>query len=177
MAASERCSSCGGDHRLADGVDEHGVPLRAEPGSAGADVLGEPLVVLQVLGDGDPAGEFLRDLAVDPLEQAPAFGQVLLAGAMTVRMNWVQSKRRPSTWYSSSHIKTLSRMILTDLAASVIGPGVSPRRVRPVVVVEVDSAAIVLAPAVELPQIEVAGAQSGCKQRPGSPRCPARGRA
>ena len=49
--------------------------------------------------------------------------------------------------------------VLTDLAASVIGPGFSPRRVGPVVVVEVDSAAIVLGPAVELPKIEVAGAQ------------------
>ena len=67
----------GSDHRLADGVDEVGVPLRAEPGAAGADVLGEPFVVLQVLGDRDPAGEFLSDLAVDPLEQAPAVGQVL----------------------------------------------------------------------------------------------------
>ena len=48
---------------------------------------------------------------------------------------------------------------LADLAASVIGPGVAPRRVRPVVVVEVDAAAIVLAPAVELPEIEVARAE------------------
>ena len=72
----------GGDHRLADGVDEIGIPLRAEPGSAGSNVLGEPLVVLQILGDRDPAGKFLRDLAVDPLEQAPAFGQVLVAGAI-----------------------------------------------------------------------------------------------
>ena len=50
-------------------------------------------------------------------------------------------------------------MILTDLAASVIGPGVPPRCVRPVVVVEVDPAEIVLGPAVELPKIEVARAQ------------------
>ena len=70
------------DHRLADGVDKVGIPLRAEPGAAGPDVLGEPLVVLQVLGDGDPAGEFLSDLAVDGLEQAPAIGQVRAAGAV-----------------------------------------------------------------------------------------------
>jgi len=57
-----------GDHRLADRVDEVGIPLRAEPGSACPNVLGEPLVVLQVLGDRDPPGVFLGDLAVDPLE-------------------------------------------------------------------------------------------------------------
>ena len=48
---------------------------------------------------------------------------------------------------------------LTDLAAPVIGPGFSPRRLGPVVVVEVNSAAIVLGPAIELPKIEVARAQ------------------
>jgi hypothetical protein len=57
-----------GDHRLADGVDKAGVPLRAEPGSACPNVLRKPLVVLQVLGDRDPPGVFLGDLAVDPLE-------------------------------------------------------------------------------------------------------------
>ena len=51
------------------------------------------------------------------------------------------------------------KQVLTDLAASVIGSGLSPRRVGTVVVVEVDSAVIVLGPAVELPKIKVAGAQ------------------
>ena len=48
---------------------------------------------------------------------------------------------------------------MPDLAASVIGPGVPPGRFGPLVVVEVDAAAIVLGPAVELLQIEVARAQ------------------
>jgi hypothetical protein len=45
--------------------------------------------------------------------------------------------------------------ILSDLVASVIGTGVSPRRMRPVIVVEIDSTVIVLGPAVELPKIEI----------------------
>jgi hypothetical protein len=49
--------------------------------------------------------------------------------------------------------------ILPDLAASVIRPGLPPGGMRPVVVVEVDATAVVLGPAVELPQIEVARAQ------------------
>lgn len=49
--------------------------------------------------------------------------------------------------------------VLTHLAASVIGPGLSPGCVGSVIVVEVDATAIVFAPAVELPKIEVAGAQ------------------
>ena len=45
--------------------------------------------------------------------------------------------------------------ILSDLVASVIGAGLAPRRMGPVIVVEVDSTAIVLGPAVELPKIEI----------------------
>lgn len=45
--------------------------------------------------------------------------------------------------------------ILSNLVASVIGTGVSPRRVRPVIVVEVDATVIVLGPAVEMPKIEI----------------------
>ena len=51
------------DHRLADGVDEHCVPLRAEAGSTRANALGEPFVVLQILGNRDPVGKSLRYLA------------------------------------------------------------------------------------------------------------------
>jgi hypothetical protein len=67
-------------------MNEVGITLRAEPGAAGPNVLSEPRVVLQVFGDRDPATEVLRDLAVEPLEQALAFGQVLVAGPWTVRM-------------------------------------------------------------------------------------------
>src|SRR4029077_6199613 len=51
--------------------------------------------------------------------------------------------------------KNIVEDILSDLMSAVIGTGVSPRRIRPVIVVEVDSAAVVLGPAVELPKIEV----------------------
>src|ERR1043166_4080120 len=51
--------------------------------------------------------------------------------------------------------KDVVKNILSDLVASVIGAGVSPRRMRPVIVVEVDSTAIVLGPAVELPKIKI----------------------
>src|SRR6185295_18260015 len=45
--------------------------------------------------------------------------------------------------------------ILSDLVASVIGTGVSPRRLGPVIVVEVDATAVVLGPPVELPKVEI----------------------
>lgn len=140
-------------------MDEVGIPLHAEPGAASPNVLGDPRVVLQVLGDGDPAGKFLRDLAVDPLEQAPALGQVPVAGAVH-RVDELGSVEAQAVdvVFLEPHADVIED-ILPDLAASVIGPGVPPWGVRPVVVVEVDAAAMVLGPAVELPQVEVTRAQ------------------
>ena len=48
---------------------------------------------------------------------------------------------------------------LAHLGAAVVGAGVAPRRLRAPVVVEVDAAAVVLAPAVEPPQVEVGRAE------------------
>ncbi len=149
----------GSDHRLADRMDELGVPLRAKSGAAGANVLGEPLVVLKILGDRDPAFEFPRDLAIDVLEQAPALRQVLRVGTVdgANELGAVETEA-VDVVFLEPHQGVIDE-VLADLPSSVIRPCFSPRRVGPVVVVEVDSAAIVLAPAVELPEIEVAGAQ------------------
>ncbi len=49
--------------------------------------------------------------------------------------------------------------VLADLTSSVVGAGLPPRRATAVVVVEIDPAALVLGPAVELPEVEVAGAE------------------
>src|SRR4030067_20501 len=49
----------------------------------------------------------------------------------------------------------VSHLLFCKSSAIVIRPGVPPRCVRRVFIVKVDSAAIVLGPAVELPQIEV----------------------
>ena len=159
MASERALLVVGSDDRLADGVDEVGVPLRAEPGAPGPHVLGEPFVVLQVLGDRDPAGESPRDLAVDPLEQAPALGQVLIARPVDGANEFGAVEAEAVDVVFLEPHQDVIEDELPDLVASVIGPGFSPRRLGPVVVVEVDSAAIVLGPAVELPEIEVAGAQ------------------
>jgi len=148
-----------GDHRLADGMNEVGIPLRTEPGAAGPNVLSEPRVVLQVFGDRDPATEVLRDLAVEPREQAPAFGQVLVAGSVDgAYVDGAVEAEAVDVVFFEPHENVVAE-VLPDLTVSVSRPGVPPRRMRPVVVVEVDAAALVLGPAVELPQIEVARAQ------------------
>src|SRR5207248_1031208 len=64
------------DERVAGGVHEAGTPLRAKTGAARADVSGDPLVVLHVLGDRDLPGLAGVDLRVDPLHHSPAVGDV-----------------------------------------------------------------------------------------------------
>src|SRR5512134_209193 len=133
-------------------MDEVGIPLRAEPGAAGPHVLGEPLVVLQVLGDRDPVGEFLSNQGVNGLEQTPASGQVLAARTMRgANVDSAVEAETVNVVFVEPHGGVIED-ILTDLAASVIGTGVTPRCGRPSIVIEVDPPAIVLRPAVKLPK-------------------------
>ena len=145
----------GSNHRLADGVDEVGIPLRAEPGAAGPDVFSEPFVVLQVLGDGDPAGVFLSDQGIDRLKQAPAIGEVLAAGAMRgANVDRSIETEAVHVVFVEPHAGVIED-ILAHLAAPVIGPGVAPGCARPFVVVKANAAATILGPAVALPKVEV----------------------
>jgi hypothetical protein len=66
----------GPGQRMADRVQEAGVPLGVEPGPAGAGALGDPLVVLHVLGDAELPWLAAVDLVVDPAHQLPAVGEV-----------------------------------------------------------------------------------------------------
>ena len=102
---------------------------------------------------------FGEGLAIYPLEQAPALRQVLLAGTVDCanELGAVEADAINVVFLEPHH--DVIEEELTDLAASVIGPGFPPRRVCAVVVVEVDPTAIVLAPAIELPKIQVAGTQ------------------
>src|SRR5688572_15182074 len=65
-----------GDDGLPYGMHEAGVPLRAKPRAAAAGVPGDPLVVLQILGDDELPRLPAANLAVDALEQSPAVRQI-----------------------------------------------------------------------------------------------------
>src|SRR5262245_16137668 len=60
-------SVIGGNDGVADGMDERRVPLRAEAGTAGTGIAGDPVVVLEILGHGYFPRLLRADIVVDPL--------------------------------------------------------------------------------------------------------------
>ena len=99
------------------------------------------------------------DLAVDPLHQRPAVVDVVAA----VAGDRADVQRHVEAQAVDVELVEPHQRVVADelahLAAAVVGPGVAPRRRRLVVVVEVDAALVVLAPAVESPEVEVARAE------------------
>ena len=135
------------------------IPLTVEAGAANAGGLADPVAVVEVLGHRDLAGELRVDLVVAPLQHAPGVGQFLpvLVGAADV-LGAV-----PAQAVHPELVQPHQRVVpdeLAHLGAAVVRSRVAPRRggLRGVVVEE-DAAEVVLAPAIELPHVEVGGAQ------------------
>ena len=107
-------------------------------------------------------GKALGDLAVDPLQQAPALLEhVAFVALVTAHAADVERhvEAQPVEVVLVEPVERVVADELADLAAAVVGPGVAPGRVAAPVVVEVDAALVVLAPAVEPPEVEVARAE------------------
>jgi hypothetical protein len=139
-----------------------GAPLRPEARAAAADRTGQPRIVLHVLGDGDLPRLAVADLAIDPLQQAPAVGQV---GARivvaSVDVTDPSGGVEPQA-VAAALLQPAQRVVadvLAHFAAAVVGAGIAPRRIAAPVVVEIDAALPVGAPAVELPEVEVGRAE------------------
>src|SRR5689334_13466306 len=144
------------DEIVAQRMEESRAPLRAEASAAIADRARQPRIVLHVLGDGDLPRLAAADLAVDPLQERPAVGQV---GARIViaAVDVADPPGRVEAQAVAPGLLEPAQRIVADVlahrAAAVVGPRIAPRRLSPPVVVEVDAALPVLAPAVELPEI------------------------
>src|SRR5713101_8857531 len=65
------CDDC-----IPDGMHKTGVPLGTKTRSADISLLGYPLVILQIFGDRDLPRLREANFIVDPLQEAPAIGQV-----------------------------------------------------------------------------------------------------
>src|SRR5262249_55888301 len=155
-------SVVGREERAAQRMEEAGAPLRAEAGATGADRAGDPRIVLHVLGDGEFPRLALAHLAVDPLQQAPAVRQVAARIAVAAQHLADPAGGVEAQAGAAALLQPAQRIVadvLAHLAAAVVGPRVAPRRLPAPVVVEVDAAPPVLAPAVELPEVEVARAE------------------
>ena len=132
------------------------IPLRMEARTAPVRVGGDGRIAVQILGDHDPARKTLAHVLVHVLHQAPAFRNRLAA----VPVHAVDVEDHvPAQAVDVVVLKPHHRVVvdeLTNLATAVVRASVPPGRLRAVVVVEVDAALVVLLPAIELPQVEIA---------------------
>ena len=140
-------------------MHEVGVPLGMKACTAGAGLVGHGAEVAQVFADQDGVGKALSQLAVDPLQQAPAVWQIVVAfaGHAADVQRHVHAQAVDAVLLHPHQGVVADE--LADLAAPVVRPGVAPGRGGAVVVVEVDPAAVVFAPAVKAPQVQIAGAE------------------
>jgi len=145
----------GGGHYGAHRVDKVGCPLGVESGSASSGGFCEPLVALEVFGD----IEFPRlagvDFVVYPLHEAPPIRVIAPVGLADVE-GAVPSETVDVEVFEP-HDGVVAD-VLADESAAEIWPCVAPGGYGSVVVIEKDSAASVLTPAIESPKVEIAGA-------------------
>ena len=146
-------------------MHEPGAPLGTEAGASRPYVSRDPFVVLHVLGDHELPRLPGAQLAVDPLHQAPAVRDV--GAGLGVRADHVADPAGgvPAEPVAVPELQPHERIVtdvLPHLTATVVRPRVAPRRLATPVVVEIDPAFLGTsgrAPAVELPEVEVVGAE------------------
>ena len=166
MHAGERVHVAGGIvgavQQAAQRVHEAGAPLRAETGAALA--VGRVSHALSCMSSAIVSFQGWRaaDLVVDPLQQAPAVGDRPGRSRAARRCGcsrWRPSAGRRKAVLAASAGRCRGGSCRTSPPA-VIRAACRPRACRAApVVVEIDAAAAVLRPAVEVPEVEVVGAE------------------
>src|SRR6266404_8159265 len=146
------CDDC-----IPDGMHKTGVPLGTKTRSADISLLGYPLVILQILGDRDLPRLRGANFIVDPLQEAPAIGQVAAVNAADVAHR-IETQTIHTVFVQPK--EGMVAKVLPRFRATVIRTGIAPGRVRAVVIIEINAPVVILiAPAVEAPKIEIAGAE------------------
>ena len=144
---------------VADRVDESRRPLGVEPGPAVEGGPDEPSVALEVFGDEQGVRKVVAQAVAEPAHKVPAVFQdvagVVVFGADVERH--VEAEAVYAVAFEP-HPGVVAQ-VLPHFRTSVVGAGIAPRGGGAVVVVEVDAALAVLAPPVELPEVEVGGAK------------------
>ena len=115
-------------------------------------------IVEEVLGDGQLPWLAGLDLVVDPGHERPSVGQGS-DGIERLAVDRPDEQGRVEPKAVAAELLEPGQGAVAQerahLATAVVGPGGAPRRLGAAVVVEVDAAAVVLAPAVEPPQVQV----------------------
>src|SRR5207247_11068606 len=142
------------DNCIPDRMHKTGVPLRTEARSTDISPLGNPHVILQIFGDRDLPRLRGVNFIVDPLQEAPAIRQVAAIDAANVAHR-IETQTIQTVFVQPK--EGVVAKVVPHFRPTVIRTGVAPIGVRAVVIIEINAAAVILiAPAVEAPEIEIA---------------------
>src|SRR5262249_3115399 len=145
------------DDCIPDRMHKSGVPLRAEASSSFPSTFRNPLVILQILGDCDLPWLRRTDFIVDPLEEAPAIGQVAAIDTADIAHR-IETQTIDSVFIQPK--EGIVPKVLPHFRATVIWTGIAPISVRAVVIIEIDAPVVIpVVPTVETPEIEIARAE------------------
>ena len=177
--SSERCSSCGVITASRIGWTKLESHCEPKPSAAGSDVLGEPVVVLQVLGDRDPSGELAAATRLliawsrrQPSGRSALPGAVPLCEHTPCRRSGVRRRDIPL-----SHIGRVIEDELPDLACGRNRAGCLPTVCRNGRPDRNRCRRNCSRTSRQTARDRGRWGRNGCRRRRGSPRCPVRGRA
>src|ERR1044071_8231111 len=116
-------------------MDKTGVPLRTESRSPNISRLGDPLVILQILGDRDFPRLRGANFIVDPLQEAPAIREIAAIDAANVAHRIETQTIQPVFVQPKEGVVA---KVLPHFRPTVIRSGVSPIGMRAVVIIEIN---------------------------------------
>src|SRR6476660_5716241 len=144
---------------MADRMDELGVPLGPESGTAICCRFGDPVVALEIFGDVKFPRLTTGGIGRDLLQQEPAvrnLGPGFVGAVAAPDLCCCVPAQTVRAKVFQPHAGVVQK-VAAYLRSTVVRAGVSPRRFPSIVVVEVDSAPVSFVPAVEAPQVEILG--------------------
>ena len=150
------------DQRGAYGVDKFTIPLRPKTSPTFTGTLGNPGVLLEILGDGERTGITFLELFVDPLHQRPALGQIM-GGIVAIAVAIADVNGRIPTQaiemiLINPHQRVITQ-ILAHFGSAIVRPCVAPGGSGALIVIEIDATQIILVPAIKAPEIKIAWPQ------------------
>ena len=139
-------------------MNEARIPLGGEPSATRARIASQPFVLLHVLRDAELPGLASANLVINVLHQAPAIGDIIGRIVITSEDIPYPAGSIPAKPIHETLLHPAQRIVpkvLPHFVSAVIRPVHPPGSLFAVVVIKIDAALVVLAPAIELPQIAI----------------------
>ena len=135
-------------------MNKFGVPLRIETRAARSYLFRDPGVIPHAFADADLAGKELLDFRIDPLHQAPAFGNVIGRISFIPVNAFDIDDHVPPQAVDVALLEPhqgVIEQILAHFTPAIIRARLTPGSLGAMIIVEVNSALPVFAPTVKLP--------------------------